>query len=469
MLRRLAFVIALVCFALTAAGVLLLILNAGLPDRQESFGYQELLPVLPLTFTSVGILLGIRVPRNPIGWLFIFVGLCSSVTFFVDEYSNYGLFKNQDSIPGVELSAWVASWAWVPLIGIASVFLTHLFPDGRSIGPVWRRIALAGGAGIAVATIATALQPGPLEEFPGIENPLGIAGARDSLGVVSDLGLSVMAFAAASGAVSQFVRYRRSPEDERHQIKWFMAAAAVVALTFVLVGLAPGDRALAQVIETTFIFAISLIPVATGIAVLRYRLYDIDELINRTLVYVPLTAGLAGVFVAVTGLIRAVFTELTNTGSDAAIAFSTLLVVALLTPAKNQLQALVDRHFKEAPDPAKALRSLTDQARAILQVVDTERFLDEFLREVVAAFGASGGALVAGSRRYEAGVPGHERALVLPLEHDGRTIGELGLGRRSDGRPYTSGETSAIAEALKVAASVAALHSARSPAGLPAE
>jgi hypothetical protein len=200
----------------------------------------------------------------------------------------------------------------------------------------------------------------------------------------------------------------------------------------------------------------TLLPVATGIAILRHNLYDIDRIINRTLVYVPLTAILAGLFVAVTGLIRTIFTDLTDAGSDAAIAISTLTVVAVLTPVKNQLQAFVDRHFKQQHDPQKALSELVGEGRLVARVLDEQRFVASMLEQITAAFQLKSAALelVSNDGRQPAyfGRADEGTAVEVPLVHLERPVGTLRAWLSLD----STVDAEALAEALTEPADVLA-------------
>ena len=461
-----------VTMTLITAGIGLMVLNrpaAGVPD---AFGYREVEPLLSLAFASVGLVLSLRLPRNAVGWLFGATGALAALNNLCQGYAIYGLLTEPGSLPAVTFAAWAHNWLWVPLAGISEVFLLLLFPDGRVL-PRFRPVARIAAIAVLVSIVGVAFEAGELEEFPAVINPVGVSTALEPvIAAVSVTGILAVIICTALGALSQFIRYRKADSDERHQIKWFAAAATIVAIAFalqlvsfapeVIKGEPPVSGTLSKALETSLLVAIMGIPIATGVAMLRYRLYDIDIIINRTLVYLPLTALLAGLYVALTGLLRTVFTEVTETGSDAAIALSTLAVVAVLTPAKNQLQALVYRHFKETPEPAAELSKLAAHARSVLQVVETERFIEEFLRRATTAFEAKGGAVslaLPGRPERQFCVGDNQSGdwqLQLPLQQDGTKIGSLCLGPRSGRRPYSSAEAEAVAKAAEVIVEVAA-------------
>jgi hypothetical protein len=254
-----------------------------------------------------------------------------------------------------------------------------------------------------------------------------------------------------------FRRYQLSASDEREQFKWFAYSAAwvpvIILLQLLVSWLSPEGADVMLVLTPIFLTGI---PVAIGIAILKYRLYDIDILINRTLVYVPLTAILAGVYVAMTGLFRTIFTELTQAGSDLAIAMSTLGVVSLLTPVKNQLQALVDRYFKEDRKPALEVKRLAEQARSVLQVMDTEAFIRRFLEDLTKQLKSEGSAIElrngAAPLSISAGAWSGEAAVSVSVCRNGNELGRLDVGPRIGGRPYDELEQEALTESAEVLA-----------------
>ena len=460
--------------ALTLAGVVLMVVNRDTANAPDSFAYVEIEPLLSLAFASIGLVLTLRLPRNAVGWLFCATGVLSALNTLSHGYATHGLFTNPGSIPFATFAAWARNWLWLPLAGMAEVFLLLLFPDGRLL-PRFRYVARIAVIALLVAIVGVAFEGGELEGFPPVVNPAGVSG--DFAWVMTALkaiGILAVVICTVLGALSQLIRYRSAGSDERHQIKWFAAASALVAIAFALQsihfapttveGEPPIGRDFSKVLEASLLFAIMSIPIATGIAVLRYRLYDIDIIINRTLVYVPLTAILAGLFVALTGLLRAVFAEATEAGSDVAIALSTLAVVAVLTPAKNQLQALVDHHFKEAQQPGSELNRVVEHARFVLQVLEVERFAEEFLEKARSDFGASSAELVLrlpNHEEYRSFVGDNALAswpLRLSLQLNEMELGHLRLGPKVGGRGYTEAETRALEKATSVLMEVARVH-----------
>ena len=237
-------------------------------------------------FATMGALVAAHVPRNPIGWIFLAIPFLGAVAGITENLAFQGLVHDPGSVPGALAFAWIYSWAWYPLIGLLP-FVLLLYPTGALPGPRWRLLAWALGVVLAVMTLGYMFYPGPLDKDPRLPaNPLGIE-ALKGLFDRSDTAASIsMAGLVLAAVASVIVRFYRSRGDERQQIKWMAFAAAVLAFGFVAQGLLGlGD--------VTFAATISMLPVGLGIALFRYRLYDIDRVINRTLVYGASSALLA--------------------------------------------------------------------------------------------------------------------------------------------------------------------------------
>jgi len=328
------------------------------------------------SFGLVGALVVTRRPRNPVGWILWVTATLVTVTVAGQDYAAFSMAAFEGSLPGTLALAWLSSIGFLPALATVVVFVPLLFPDGRLISPRWRWVAGFGVIAIVVGPASAAFQPGLLSNFNGelgaaaLPNPLGIAALgnlRDVLDVANLLGI-LIAFPAA--IASSIIRYRRGSPTEREQLKWFAAAASLTVIC--VVPAVPGMPfgALADIAWLLGIVAFSLIPVAIGIAILRYRLYDIDRIINRAFVYVPLTAIVAGIYTASIALSQRVLAA-TGQKSDMAIVLTTLIVVVVFTPIKNAVQATVDRRFKEAPKSPD-------------QVPQTNKSPTELLRELAA-------------------------------------------------------------------------------------
>jgi MFS family permease len=300
---------------------------------------QVLSLLIILGFSGVGALVASRQPGNAIGWIF-----CGAALFgpalgnLANAYAWYWLDGHPASEGLAKAGAAYASLGWMPEVLVPITFLLLLFPDGRLLTPRWRPVAWCAALGIAGAFVTTGLNPGPLEDFPQIQNPFGIhSGLRDLLEVLSFLLLLV---GLVGAPLSLRLRLRRASAQEREQIKWLVWAGAVAVVVFVI-GTAGYDVWGEAISNAAILLSVFGLAVATGVAILRYRLYDIDVVINRTLVYGALTATLAGAYLGSVLLLQLVLSP----SSDLAIAGSTLAVAALFQPARRRIQATVDRRF----------------------------------------------------------------------------------------------------------------------------
>jgi hypothetical protein len=312
--------------------------------QQEPAGFL----VLVVGFTAfmvVGVLIVAHRPSNAIGWIFTAIGLLAATWAPAGEYLTYAYWTRSGSLPDAILVAWaMLGGSWYLTVALALVFTPLLFPTGRLLSPRWRPIAWLAGAATAAFMVLAALKP-DLDRAPDrvIANPVGVAwvGAGDPeespVGVAL---LSLMGVLMALAFGSLVVRFRRSRGDVRQQLKWITYAGGLLPLA--------GLAYLVPETVGTVLFAVPLVflPVAAGIAILRYRLYDIDRLINRTLVYGLLTALLGAVYAGVVLVGGQVFGG--GVGRDPpswAVAGATLAVAALFQPARRRIQQTVDRRF----------------------------------------------------------------------------------------------------------------------------
>jgi hypothetical protein len=316
-----------------------------------------------LSFSVVGAIIASRQPRNAIGWLFCSVGLVMGINSLAGGYAEYRLSGGYGPWSLVETAAWFASWSWTLLVYLPTSFLLLLFPDGRLPSPRWRPVAWCAAIGLMGFVAGTALQPGPLGDFPQIMNPYGV----DSLilEAVAVTGAILASASMVASAVSLIVRMRRAGRAQRQQIKWLAYGGALVV----------GSVFASGVISTIWsadvgIALISLgllgVPIFTGVAIARYRLYEIDIVINRTLVYGALTAALVAVYFGGVATLQALFRALTGQEQQPqlAIVVSTLVIAALFNPLRGRIQAFIDRRFyRKKYDAAKTLEAFSFRLR----------------------------------------------------------------------------------------------------------
>jgi len=363
------------------ASVVLFVLarSAQLPSTLgASVTLIDMLTSMPvLAFPIVGALIASRRPRNPIGWICLADGLLWTFLGMIGTYGIYGLARSGSVAFPVAVYA-LGEWLWVPAVGLVAIYLIVLFPDGRLPSRRWRPLAWLSGVAILLGSAASGLSPGPVADLGGVRNPYGLKGqpwVADAANAI----LVVFLVCILASVLSLILRYRRSLGERRQQIKWIAFAAAFVGFGFVSAmasglivrAFAPESWGSANTPPLWFdlLFSVVLVsfggvPVAVGVAVLRYRLYDIDLLINRALVYGALTVLLAATyFGGVVGL-QAVVRSLTGQGSTLAVVASTLAIAALFSPLRRRVQGFVDRSFyRRKYDAAKTLEAFNSRLR----------------------------------------------------------------------------------------------------------
>jgi hypothetical protein len=360
--RRIAWALWLASLGLLALGGLLLVLSASTPIRL-TFGFRGVDLILGAAFSTVGVVIALRRPANPIGWLFGATGLGFAVVEVAGEYAVYAVLTN----PGLPLgpeAAWLAESLWPTTIGaIAVVFL--LFPDGRLLSSHWRPMLWLAGIGSATAAVGFALTPGRLTEFAVVHNPFGLEAAGTVPEVVGSAGMLGLGLALLAAGASLVLRFRRARGDQRQQLKWVAYAAGLAAIaevasvvSFGLLGSSP------LLLVILAICGLVAIPVAAAVAILRYRLYAIDRLINRTLVYGLLTALLGGAYAIAVLVGGHLFGGVGDEPPSWAVAGATLAVAAVFQPARRRIQAAVDRRFnRHRYDAARTVEAFSVRLR----------------------------------------------------------------------------------------------------------
>jgi hypothetical protein len=350
-----------------------------------SFGSGDVVPLLVLlAFVVVGTLIVTRRPGNRIGWLFCAIGLPVLLGSFATQYAVAALLAHRPALPAGQAMAWLAGWTSV--VGVSLFFyLLVLFPDGHLPSRRWRPVAWLYGGALAVGLVTAALQPGTTMVFIGdlgpIRNPLGWQQAAAVLGAINGASRLVTTVLLPVGAVGLGLRLRRSRGVARQQLKWLAYAGAVLVGAIVVEGLVQWlghDRgALGAVLGVVLILGGMLgVPVAAGVAIFRYRLYDIDRLLNRTLVYGLLTALLGGTYA---GLVLALGQVLGHS-SSLVVAAATLTVAAAFQPARRRIQQVVDRRFnRRRYEAAKTIAGFSARLR---QQLDLEALTAELLAVV---------------------------------------------------------------------------------------
>src|SRR5919202_6704714 len=348
--------------ALTAISLLLLVLIASHPHTPVH-PYWTVNTLLAIGFSPVGAVMVPRIsPKNPIGWLFCATGLLWAVMHFSAQYTIYTLLAAPGSLPASKAAAWMMGWVWVPACCLI-LFSLLLFPDGRLPSRSWWWFAWFSLLLIIVGVIYQALAPRSVFYLRGIHNPLGLEGLPNVGEQVQTLVFTLI-FASAA---SLFVRRLRASGVERQQLKWFTYTSSLaisgVILTYTI-SEALGALWLKWVGYVVFVVGLVGMPISMGIAILRYRLYNIDLLVNRPLVYGPLTAMLVAFYFGGIVVLQRLFVVLTGERSTLAVVASTLAIAALFNPLRRRIQSFIDRRFyRRKYDARRTLEAFSTKLR----------------------------------------------------------------------------------------------------------
>lgn len=351
-------VVAALALALVAASLGLLVASWSTPAPEALFSFRGTNALNALAFVGVGLLIVTRRPANLIGGLLINGGLASALYGFAVEYAVWTLGSGV-AAPGGMFAAWVVEWIWVPLVGLFAPLLLLVFPTGTLPSARWRAVIWAGAGVTVLGMIATALRPGDLRYSYPVPNPFGTPDLKGVVDVARAMSEPLSALVLLAAMLSLVARFRAGSADVRLQVKWFALAGAVSALSYALALAFPE----VPVFERGVTLSGLAMPTAIGVAVLRYRLYDIDVILRRTLVYGALSVALVATYVAAVILFQAALRPLTA-GSELAVAASTLAVVALVQPLRRRIQAVVDhRFFRSRYDASRTLDAFTTRMR----------------------------------------------------------------------------------------------------------
>ncbi len=375
-------------FALVLIALCIPLFAANRSVENEIGPYLGNLVVAALAFSTVGALIASRRRENPIGWLLLGTGILYAVETFTGNYSTYALFTEAGSLPGGVLAAWLTNWVWI-FGGSLIPFVFLFFPDGRLPSPRWRPLAWLVIINAALAVAPYAFAPGPLEDFSEgspVINPVGIERSATLLNLFERVSILLLFPVALGLILAFFVRFRRARGEERQQIKWVAYAVALFAAVIIVVSIWPSLDV--SVTGSVLFFAAFLaLPSSMALAILKYRLYDIDVVINRTLVYGSLTAMLALLYFGAVAITQMLFRALTGEEqqSQLAIVVSTLAIAALFGPLRRRIQSVIDRRFyRRKYDAAKTLEVFNARVRdeADLDVLGTE--LKKVVRQTMA-------------------------------------------------------------------------------------
>ncbi len=422
---------------LTGSAALFYILSLSVPLEGRDRPPLEFLPVLMiafLAFSTVGVLIASRRPENSIGWIFCALGIFLAGGFSAKFYADYALIVRPSSLPGGEVLILGLSWT-APLLSTAPTFVLLLFPNGRLPSRRWRPVAWLAAGATAISVVGSVLRPSvPDGDYPMVTNPIVIEGSAENvLGLMSTAGFVLATVALLLSAGSMIVRFRRSRGMERQQIKWIVYAGGAMISAFIAGEVVPGPELFGDLMWAAGFIALIGLPVAAGIAILRHNLYDIDLVINRTLVYGALTVCVVGIYVLVVGYLGVLF----RTSGDLSISLVAAgLVAVLFAPLKDRLQRGVNRlMYGERDDPYAVLSRLGQRLEATLEPEATLPAVAETVAQALKlpyaaiALKEDGegreGFAVAAAYGSPVGSP-----IRLPLVYQHETVGQLVLAPR---------------------------------------
>ena len=345
----LAWAVCAISLAFTALCFLLIALNLSL--NTPAYAFWPDLTSIAVGYSVIGAIIASRLPKHPIGWICCAIGLIAAVDHFGGEYAVYALLALPHPLPGGEAMLWLQGWFWMLFIGVI-VFLLLLFPTGRLPGTRWRPFAWVSGAVISVGVVWSSV----------------ISPTVDLNAPPSPVQLSVLLLGGVAAA-SLVVGRRGVSGVERQQIKWLlyvgpiMFVASGLHIGFYYFWLPEGSWGLWASDLLVIVGGLS-VPIAIGVAILRYRLYEIDLIINRTLVYGALTVLLVALYFGGIVVLQRVFVTLTGQQSTLAVVASTLLIAAMFTPLRRRIQSFIDRRFyRRKYDARKTLETFSAQLR----------------------------------------------------------------------------------------------------------
>ena len=432
--------IAWACFGLTVLFIPVSVYILGWVAR-TSLSIQDVWNVAgsfvgAVAFSIVGALILSRHPRHAIGWTFTLSGLATSAAVLVMAS---GALTTTPGWTRPVATVLIQSGVFIPLtLGLL------LFPDGRLLSPRWWPAVATSLLGLGLRLVADVVDP---------------TGQTEPFRTVATVGVLVTVGSTAAGLAALTLRWRKAGSILRQQLKWMTAAATVVVVAFftdILLNL--WNQQFVREFEFVFfILAYTSIPVAAAASILRYGLFEIDFIINRAIVYVAMTAILAGLYAGFTATLQKVFVALTGQSSDAAIVITVALIATLFTPVRNSLQRLVDTRFKDTKDLERLLSSLENEVGAVVDVIYGPRLAERLVKTAQEGSGATGAAVFLdgdsdASPSYTAGHWTGDAELVVALRAGDRELGTIALTARRHGAPYTQRERERLQRAADMVA-----------------
>ena len=422
---------------LAVASLLFLVLSWSTPAPAGTFGFRGFAAMFALTFGTVGATVAARLPGNPIGWLMLGSGVLSGFQELANQYAIWAVLEHEPPLAFGQAAAWIPAWIWIP--GTAGAMLAlFLFPDGQLLAPWWRWAAGVGLLGTVMGSVGFALVPGPLENFRAIDNPFAV-GTGEAFGVVALVGLVLYGVGFIMAGVSVALRFRWSAGGERQQLRWLVTAGAFLAVSLVasfvdqVVNVDRGAD-VGFVTSLIVIAGFSSFPVAMGIAILRYRLYDLDLVIRKTIVFGILVALLTAIFLVTAVAVGGTIARTEAEGSALPAIVLAFAIGALTVPLWRLSRRIADMVvFGGRATPYQVLSEFVDRVGATYSADDVLPRMAQVLGSALGAEEATVWLRV--GRRYllEAAWPSPSSAGRQPPEgafevrHQGELLGALAV------------------------------------------
>ncbi len=401
-------------------------------------------PLTTVAYALVGGLIAVRQPRNPLGWIFSAVGVFAGLTSLLGDRNYLGLCLWSGAVaPCIQIAQWLSLWVWMPTTMLPMSFVLLLFPDGRLPSRRWRPVAWSAGLGLAAYILSAALHPRPpIEPIPPY-NPFGIPAIAAELELLGYVAWPLIIVGIFGALVAPVVRFRRSRGIEREQVKWLAYGSSLAMLFLILLSawaaMRPGDPAAYELNIGGVWVTLTVIVISAGIAILRHRLYDIDLIINRTLVYGALSAGVVGLYVLLVGALGALFQ---SSGNLPIALLATGLAAFLIQPLRARLQRGVNRlMYGERDDPYTVLSRLSQQLKTTLAPTAVLPGIAEAVAQTL-KLPYVALALTHGNRLEIAAAYGRPAGdpVQLPLVYQAETVGQLLVAPRAPGEAFTPAE-----------------------------
>jgi hypothetical protein len=372
-------VLSLVTMGLVAASTAILLATSAV-EVPVSWGFRGSSTLFALTAGCVGAVVSIRQPDNRVGWLFVAIGLLFAVQAFVNEYTILAVLVVPETLPGEPTIAWLLTWMWIPPVALALIYLPLVFPTGHLLSVRWRPVAWFGAIATALFSAVCAIAPGPIVQATFVDNPFQPWAIQiEDMEVAFGLAVLPITVAIALAITSLVRRFRAADDVARRQIKWFALAATIAGVIDTLYYVSfvvSASPTLTKALEILVVVSLLGLPVAAGLAILRYRLYDIDRIISRTIAYGAMSAFLVATYVVAILVLQGPLGSVLG-GDTISVALSTLVVAALFQPLRRRVQQVVDRRFDRARfDSERTAAAFSERLRDEVDIATVAADLD---------------------------------------------------------------------------------------------